>query len=147
MKFVPGGFTSPAFQVTITEKDGKTIEKLMIAKVGNFHYAKREGESGEYEVDPKTIADLEAALKAVKEAVEKKNRFHHDMIFRGIVLAGGVPDWVYAVAISKDGQLVAGGAANGEVRVWKTSDGSQVSSFNATPGYSAPKATAVAPKK
>lgn len=68
MKFVPGGFTSPAFQVTITEKDGKTIEKLMIAKVGNFHYAKREGESGEYEVDPKTIADLEAALKAVKEA-------------------------------------------------------------------------------
>ena len=59
----------------------------------------------------------------------------------------GMTDWVYAVAISKDGQLVAGGAANGEVRVWKTSDGSQVSSFNATPGYTAPKATAVAPKK
>ncbi len=68
MKFVPSGFTTPAFQVTITQKDGKTIEKLMIAKVGNFNYAKREGESGEYEVDPKTIADLEAALKAVKEA-------------------------------------------------------------------------------
>lgn len=68
MKFVPGGFTTPAVQVTITQKDGKTIEKLLIAKVGNFHYAKREGESGEYEVDPKTIADLEAALKAVKEA-------------------------------------------------------------------------------
>ena len=51
----------------------------------------------------------------------------------------GLTDWVYAVAISKDGQLVAGGAANGEVRVWKTSDGSQVSAFNATPGYTAPK--------
>jgi WD40 repeat protein len=58
----------------------------------------------------------------------------------------GLTDWVYAVAISKDGQLVAGGAANGEVRVWKTSDGSQVSAFNATPGYSVPK-TAAAPKK
>jgi len=58
----------------------------------------------------------------------------------------GLTDWVYAVAISKDGQLVAGGAANGEVRVWKTADGSQVSAFNATPGYSAPK-TASAPKK
>jgi len=46
----------------------------------------------------------------------------------------GHTDWVYAVAISPDGQLVAGGAANGEVRVWKT-DGAPVSNFNATPGY------------
>ena len=58
----------------------------------------------------------------------------------------GLTDWVYAVAISPDGQFVAGGAANGEVRVWKTSDGSPVVSFNATPGYSPPK-TAEAPKK
>lgn len=34
--------------------------------------------------------------KAVKAAVEAKNRFHHDMIFRGIVLSN-VPDWVYSV--------------------------------------------------
>ena len=34
-------------------------------------------------------------VKAVKSAVENKNRFHHDSIFRGIVLNGGVPDWVY----------------------------------------------------
>lgn len=51
----------------------------------------------------------------------------------------GHTDWVYAVAISPDGQLVAGGAANGEVRVWKTSDGAPVTNFNATPGYTAPK--------
>lgn len=36
-------------------------------------------------------------VKAVRAAVENKNRFHHDAIFRGIVLAGGVPDWVYTV--------------------------------------------------
>ncbi len=34
--------------------------------------------------------------KAVKAAVENKNRFHKDMIFRGIVLSN-VPDWVYSV--------------------------------------------------
>ncbi len=41
-------------------------------------------------------------VKAVKDAVEKKNRFHHDMIYRGIVLAGGVPDWVYAVTVPRE---------------------------------------------
>jgi lysophospholipase L1-like esterase len=34
--------------------------------------------------------------KAVRAAVETKNRFHHDSIFRGIVLSN-VPDWVYSV--------------------------------------------------
>lgn len=34
--------------------------------------------------------------KAVQAAVENKNRFHHDAIFRGIVLSN-VPDWVYSV--------------------------------------------------
>lgn len=33
--------------------------------------------------------------KAVKAAVEAKNRFHHDMIFRGIVLSNvSIPDWL-----------------------------------------------------
>jgi hypothetical protein len=34
--------------------------------------------------------------KAVKAAVEAKNRFHHDAIFRGIVLSN-VPGWVYDI--------------------------------------------------
>ena len=50
----------------------------------------------------------------------------------------GFTDMVYAVAISPDGQLVAGGAANGEVRIFKT-DGTPLSNFNATPGYVPPK--------
>lgn len=35
--------------------------------------------------------------KDVAAAVKAKNDFHHNMIFRGIVLAGGVPEWVYSV--------------------------------------------------
>lgn len=57
----------------------------------------------------------------------------------------GHTDWVYAVAISPDGQLVAGGSFNGEVRIWKTSDGSPVKDFNASPGYVAKAVQA--PKK
>ena len=34
--------------------------------------------------------------KKVKEAVENKNRYHHDQIFRGVVLTG-VPEWIYSV--------------------------------------------------
>lgn len=33
---------------------------------------------------------------SVPASVEKKNRFHHDMIFRGIVLTS-VPEWIYSV--------------------------------------------------
>lgn len=35
-------------------------------------------------------------VKAVKAAVEAKNKFHHDRIFRGVVLAqvGSLPDWL-----------------------------------------------------
>ena len=52
----------------------------------------------------------------------------------------GFSDWVYAVAISPDGQLVAGGCYNGEVRIFKVSDGTLARSFNATPGFvEAPK--------
>lgn len=38
--------------------------------------------------------------KAVRAAVENKNRFHHDMIFRGIVLSN-VPEWVLSVIPSE----------------------------------------------
>ena len=35
-------------------------------------------------------------VRAVRTAIEKKNSFHHDAIFRGIVLAG-VPGWVHEI--------------------------------------------------
>ncbi|MBS0262000.1 MAG: SGNH/GDSL hydrolase family protein [Planctomycetes bacterium] len=39
-------------------------------------------------------------VKAVRTAVERKNQFHHDQIFRGVTLSS-VPDWVYG-AISRE---------------------------------------------
>lgn len=82
-------------------------------KVSGLADGKYEVRIGGTKVAEQTAAELSAGVnlasqalaagpiaeqaKAVKAAVEAKNRFHHDMIFRGIVLAGGVPDWVYAV--------------------------------------------------
>ena len=51
----------------------------------------------------------------------------------------GHTDWVYAVAISPDGRLVASGDWKGEVRLWKVSDLSLVRAFTASPGYVAAK--------
>jgi WD40 repeat protein len=51
----------------------------------------------------------------------------------GLKTLGGNPDYVYAVALSPDGGLVASGAFNGDVKVWKVADGSLVKAFNATP--------------
>jgi hypothetical protein len=67
MSFVDKGFAAPTFTVTLTQRDGKTLEKLMVSKVGNFHYVRREGETGDYEVDPKAFAELEAAAGKIKE--------------------------------------------------------------------------------
>ncbi|MBY0231508.1 MAG: hypothetical protein K2W96_19660 [Gemmataceae bacterium] len=47
---------------------------------------------------------------------------------------GGFTDHVYAVAGSPDGNLAAGGAFNGEVRVFAIADGKLLKAFNASPG-------------
>jgi mono/diheme cytochrome c family protein len=49
----------------------------------------------------------------------------------------GLTDYVYAAAVSPDGNLVAGGSFGAEVRVWKMEKGDLVKSFNASPGIKA----------
>jgi WD40 repeat protein len=46
----------------------------------------------------------------------------------------GLTDYVYAVAFSPEGDLVAGGSYDGSVGVWTVKDGTPVKLFNATPG-------------
>ena len=43
------------------------------------------------------VGPIAEQVKSVSAAVEAKNRFHHDAIFRGIVLNSNVPGWVYEI--------------------------------------------------
>lgn len=59
----------------------------------------------------------------------------------------GLADWIYALALSPDGRLLAAGAWNGDVRVWRVADGSLVRAFKACPGLHLPGAASVLPGK
>jgi WD40 repeat protein len=65
-------------------------------------------------------------------------RLWHPVTGQNLKTLGGHTDWVYAVAISPDGNLVAAGGWNGEVRVWRVADGQPVKAYSASPGYAPP---------
>ncbi len=54
--------------------------------------------------------------------------------FQAVRTLPGHTDWVYALAVSPDGNLVAAGSYTGDVKVWKVADGAVAKEFNATPG-------------
>jgi WD40 repeat protein len=47
----------------------------------------------------------------------------------------GHNDWIYALAISRDGKTIASGSWDGEVRLWNLSDGKLLRTIIAAPGY------------
>jgi WD40 repeat protein len=59
----------------------------------------------------------------------------------------GHSDWVYALALSPDGNYAASGSWNGEVKIWKLADGKPVQSFNGSPGFQKATAALIPPKK
>lgn len=71
-KFVDTGFTTPAIDLTVTSNDNKRVEKVLISKNGDKYVAKRENEPSLYELDSKTVDDLEKAAGDVKPAAPAK---------------------------------------------------------------------------
>jgi WD40 repeat protein len=47
----------------------------------------------------------------------------------------GHQDWIYALAVSRDGKTLASGSWDGDVRLWSLADGKLLRSFFAAPGY------------
>jgi WD40 repeat protein len=47
----------------------------------------------------------------------------------------GHRDWVYSLAISRDGKTIASGSWDGEVRLWNAADGKLLRTIIAAPGY------------
>jgi hypothetical protein len=68
-KFVDtGSLGTPNIDITVSSADGKTREKVLIAKQGTDYVAQRENEPALYRLDAKTVDDLTQAASDVKPA-------------------------------------------------------------------------------
>ena len=67
IKFVDSGFTTPVFEAAVTSNDGKRVERVLISKQGASCFAQRAGEPSIYELDAKTVDDLQKVLADIKE--------------------------------------------------------------------------------
>jgi WD40 repeat protein len=47
----------------------------------------------------------------------------------------GHQDWIYSLAVSRDGKTIASGSWDGDVRLWNLADGKPIRNFFAAPGY------------
>ncbi len=70
--FVDSGFTTPVITITVTSNDGKRVERVLISKNAAKYIAQRENEPSLYELDSKTVDDLERSAGDVKPAVAAK---------------------------------------------------------------------------
>jgi len=71
-KFVDSGFAAPALDISVTSKDNKRAEKALFSKQDGDYIAKRENEASLYQVDGKSVQDVESAAAAVKPASAAK---------------------------------------------------------------------------
>jgi hypothetical protein len=72
-KFVDSGFTGAStVDVTVTSNDGKRVEKVAIAKLGDNYIAMRENEPALYQIDSKLVDDLTKSAAEVKPAAPAK---------------------------------------------------------------------------
>jgi hypothetical protein len=67
-KFLESGFAQPAIELTVTSKDNKLTEKVLIAKSGDNYVAKRENEPSLYQISAQAVSDLEKAAQDLKLA-------------------------------------------------------------------------------
>jgi hypothetical protein len=68
VKFVEKGGGQPLFEAAVTSNSGKRVEKVTITKLGDQHFAQREGEPSIYELDGKAVEELTKAAADVKPA-------------------------------------------------------------------------------
>src|SRR3984885_5698189 len=72
-KFIDtGSLGMPTIDITVVSMDGKTTEKVLIAKQGSDYVAQRENEPALYGLDAKSVNDLVQAASDVKPAAPAK---------------------------------------------------------------------------
>jgi hypothetical protein len=66
--FTESGGGGPVFEAAVTSNEGKRVEKVTISKQGSRYFAKREGDPSIYELDGKSVEDLQKTAAEIKEA-------------------------------------------------------------------------------
>jgi hypothetical protein len=69
---VDSGFGTPAIEITVTLQDSSHVEKVLFTKNSENYIAKRENEPQLYQVDSKTVEDLQHAAEQMKNAQSQK---------------------------------------------------------------------------
>jgi hypothetical protein len=67
-KFPDSGFANPTIDVAVTSEDGKRVEKVLLTKSNDGYVAKRENDSALYQLNSRSIDDLQKATDEVKPA-------------------------------------------------------------------------------
>ena len=73
-KFAEKGGGQPVFTAGVVSNSGKRNEKVAISKQGTQYFAQREGEPSIYELDAKSVEDLQKAAADVKEAAPEPTK-------------------------------------------------------------------------
>jgi len=68
-RFMDSGFGTFLMEITVTSKEGKRIEKVLLSKANNTYVAKRDNEPALYELDAKAIEEFQKSAGNVKAAV------------------------------------------------------------------------------
>ena len=71
-KFLERNVPATFLDLTVVSQDGKTTDKVQISKDGSTFLAKRENEPSVYEVEQKSVEDIQKAAGEVKEAQPEK---------------------------------------------------------------------------
>lgn len=66
--FASGAAPAPVLEIQVDSKEGKQIEKVLLGKSGESWIATREGEATLYQLDAKTVDELQKTASDVKEA-------------------------------------------------------------------------------
>ena len=67
-KFADTGFTTPDIEATVTDNDGKKVEKVVISKTGSNYIAKRDTEPTLYQLATTTVDELQKSIDGIKLA-------------------------------------------------------------------------------
>ncbi len=116
-KGVASGGEDNRIRIWSPDNDGKSIRE--IGGFGGTVFKLR------YTPDGQTLlacsADKSISVFSVKGGQTRKFQGHND--------------WVYTLAISRDGTVVASGSWDGEIRLWHLADGKALGTVIAAPGY------------